>query len=229
MCKYWITAVCIVLLSDFQSASASVITSPPGLAIGEQYRLVFVTNDGRDGLSPNASDYSSFVSAQANQEPLLVALDTDWNSLTTTFDGVSARDNTSTHPGTDGGGIPIYDLNGNLIAGSYATLWDGGINHPIAVNQFGVELPARTVWTGSHWNGTARRVLGHLGQTPTGGWTGNTDGAWMWSTSANHTDIYSVYGMSGVLEVGAPVPEPSSYVLAVVGLLAFGILAWQRR
>ena len=57
------------------SAQAAPIIVPTGLNPGDTYRLVFVTSTGRDGTSSNIADYNAFVTASANSQAALAALE----------------------------------------------------------------------------------------------------------------------------------------------------------
>jgi len=82
----------LLVLVCCQVAIADIVISPPGLNIGDQYRLVFVTSGTRNAQSSNIADYNSFVTAQANQNAVLSALNTTWTVIGSTAT-VDARDN----------------------------------------------------------------------------------------------------------------------------------------
>lgn len=81
-----------------------------------------MTSTTRDALSTNISDYNAFVTAAALSVPELAALSTAWHVIGATA-AVDARDNTSTNPGVDGVGVPIYLLNGTLLATDNNDCW----------------------------------------------------------------------------------------------------------
>lgn len=111
-------------------AMAAPITVPAGLNPGDQYRLAFVTGTVRDATSTNIADYNNFVTTAANSEPALAALSTTWNAIAST-NSINARDNTTTNPFVSAG-VPIFRLDGNLVAASNADLWDGAVSVPIS-------------------------------------------------------------------------------------------------
>ena len=98
---------------------------PSGLSPGDQYRLVFVTSGARDASSANIEDYNDFVKSYGDQ-----AVVSNWKAIVSTAT-VDARDNTSSNPTTDGVGVPIYNLMGELVADDYSDLWGGELKLPI--------------------------------------------------------------------------------------------------
>jgi hypothetical protein len=79
------------------TALAGPITVPTGLNPGDQYRLAFVTSTTRDASSSNIADYNAFVTAAANSDPLVAALNTGWRAIAST-PSTAAEDNTFTPP-----------------------------------------------------------------------------------------------------------------------------------
>jgi hypothetical protein len=136
-------------------AQAAPVTVPINLAPGSQFRLVFIGEAARDGMSANIDDYNAFVTAVANTVPELVSLGTTWKAICST-PTVAARDNTGTNP-LVAAGVPIYDLTGFIVAFNYADLWDGTIDsNGIRTNEKG-ERPLAIdpiVFTGTAPDGT---------------------------------------------------------------------------
>ncbi len=114
-------------------AAASVITIPPDLNPGDPHRLVFITGGTNAASSTDISVYNAFVTSQAGANPTLVDLGTTWYALGSTT-ATNARQNTATG---SGGGVPVYRLDGVRIADDYADLWDGTLDAPLFVDQFG--------------------------------------------------------------------------------------------
>lgn len=141
----------LLVLVSSPVAFADIVIQPPGLNIGDQYRLVFVTSGTRNAQSSNIADYNSFVTTQANQSAALTALGTTWTVIGSTST-VDARDNTGTNPDTSVG-VPIYNLQGQLNAANNSDLWDGSLLNPIRFNQVGLVNDAPEVFTGSDSNG----------------------------------------------------------------------------
>ena len=122
--------VALATLATAGAAQAALVVVPTGLAPGDQYRLVFVTDGTRDATSTNINDYNNFVTNQVTGSALANALSgagltTTWKAIGSTA-SVAARDNTGTNPSSTG--VPIYLINGNKVANNNADLWDGSID-----------------------------------------------------------------------------------------------------
>jgi hypothetical protein len=154
-------------------------------------------------------------------------LTTTWKAIGSTA-SVDARDNTGTNPST-GTGVPIYAIDGNLIANNNADLWDGQINLPIYTTPNDVGS-INDVWTGSLSDGSGAV----LQSTPLGGVSpyyphsnygnsGATYGNWINAGDRDYSQVFGMYGLSSILTVPTPpapvpVPEPSS----LLGLITLG-------
>lgn len=197
----------VILFSAVQLADAAIITLPPSLAPGAQYRLAFLTSGFRDATSANINDYNTFVSTAANSVVPLNSLGTSWSAIASTA-SVDARTNTGTDTGV---GVPIFDLHGNKVADNYADLWDGTIDSPIRFTELDQTLDA-FVWTGSNSDGTAAAGF-TLGISPSTavhfGRSTGLGGVWMFNGNNPKTTNERIYGMSGILSAPAAVPEPS--------------------
>lgn len=123
MCQLTLPAACIlplVLLMVGSSAQAVVITVPPDLAPGAQYRFVFVTSTTHDGRSSNIAGYNAFVDTLGD-----TVLPSNWTAIAST-QAVSARVNTSTSLFVSSG-FPTYGLDGLRNADDYASLWNTSV------------------------------------------------------------------------------------------------------
>jgi len=228
---------------------AAPITQPPGLNPGDQYRLIFVTAGGikgrvSQGGPSSIAGYNTFATSEATGQAELAALGTTWSALVSyTNVNVSATSNTSTSPGT---GLPIYNLNGELVASTYTQLWSQGTNaltNPIRYTQAGTATTSAVVWTGGSFTGgtAGGRGLGN----PDGGYQNvgvptstlsvsneGQNGAWftglIQGTDPNNMQGSSlpIYVMSGVITA---VPEPASMALAGLGAVGAGLAVVRRR
>lgn len=123
----------------------TIVPVPPGLAPGTTYRLVFVTSETRQPSSAQISDYDTFVTTSADDQPLLAALGTTWQVIGSTA-SVSASD----HIGVFFD--PVYDLEGDLVANGSAGLWSGTLDAPVDYNELGL-LTLHVPFTGSTGSG----------------------------------------------------------------------------
>ena len=206
-------------------ADAGIITVPPGLAPGSQYRLVFVTANTYTAASSNIADYNTDVNSEANTIAALAALGTTWTVI-----GSTESVNAITNIGADLG-IPIYGLDGNQVAVDAGT--DSGglfgsapLLAPIDSTENGA-LSYVAVWTGTI--------------TPTGacnpyclgdpvsvefGVSIATDSRWYIFDYEGNNQTYSLYAVSGQLTVPSGVPEPTTTVMLTLG---WAILIGARR
>ena len=184
-------------------------------ALGDTYRLIFITSAHTVCDSTDIATYNSFVqglAAASTSYPKLGSV--TWKVVGSTA-SVAARDNTSTNPSVNGVGEPIVRMDGLfVIANNYADLWDGAINSThvpgqnylaVAFDENGVERIEERVRTGTLNNGTAGGVLGGPGNVGTGrnyapnfyggygGWTQD------WSDAAASPG--PVYAMSALLTI----------------------------
>ena len=202
------------------AAQAAFVVVPTDLAVGDQYRLVFVTAGTRDATSTNINDYNTFVTNQATggTPGIDTALDTalngagfdlstiTWKAIGSTS-AVDARDNTGTNPSYPWStGVPIYLIDGNIVAYNNADLWDGDLQHPINKTNNDA-IKSNVVWTGSTVAGLAG--LYPLGSNiPLGGDSGRADYGWIFDGLYQPPSLWSLYAMSSVLTVPGNQPEP---------------------
>src|ERR1035438_1081720 len=146
---FFVLAVAVVGLAA-NCAADGIVTVPPSLAPGSQYRLVFVTADTYTATSSSITDYNNDVNTEAAASAL-AALGTTWLDI-----GSTATVNAIDNIGIDSG-VPIYDLEGNLVANDAGTGVGGLIESnpilsPIMFTELGTYLYT-LVWTGSTWEG----------------------------------------------------------------------------
>ncbi len=217
------TGLIVVVLVGMiaQAACGEITVVPADLNNGDPYRLIFVTEGGVSATSTDIGFYNGAVTSQADQSASLAALATNWSAVVSTPTG-HARDYTSTIPGSDGVGIPIYNLQGERIANNYADLWDGYLlgDHStiesggVRYNQFGIDPGLELVWTGTNQGGF--RNNGGLGSTGliTVGHSVQSTSQWIHGQySTIPTPQYFLYGLSDVLDV----PGSAEWEERVVG------------
>ena len=215
----------LLLMAGISSAFGQIITQPAGLTPGEQYQLVFVTNGTTNAESTDIGYYNTFVTNEADTAPALVALNTTWTAIASTS-SVSAIANTGTTPGT---GVPIYNLNGSLVAATYTELWSGSTQNDIYTTETGTTPTNTDVWTGTSYSGTA--VPGSSLGNPEATWGVSyyydfypLPAAWIAENNDPNSVTLPLYAMSGVLTAA---PEPGSAALLALG--AGALLGLRRR
>ena len=219
----------LLFVSSLSADSITPLRYPPGLERGDQYRLFFTTSEFRDATSSDIEVYNYFVQSVADDAPVVGQWDIEWKAVASAG-GFSARDNTGTNPEVDGIGVPIYLLDGRLMAENSVNLWgtagafgvdllltELGTEHDIVVQPEG-EL-TRLVWTGTLQSGIAddNGGLGNAVTVP--GNAASTAIFWFSRSVANSTFEYPVYAMSEVLTV--PEPDCNVALFLVVVLLLF--------
>ena len=96
--------------------------TPSGLAVGDQFRLLFLSSTKTDATSTGIEGYNTFIQdlAEAGHADIQ-DYSAGFRAVGCTAD-VDARDNTGN---TDGAGVPIYWLNGSKAADDYGDFYDG--------------------------------------------------------------------------------------------------------
>ena len=153
---------------------------PDGLLAGDQFRLVFVTQDQTDATSGDIEDYNEVVQEEAAKEynhRIIRGAAPEFKAVVCTAD-VDARTYTEIPEALD---VPIYWLDGGwddrprLIANSHYDFYDGvWIYHGDEEETFSTEWGAiapgnstyfylrRVIWTGCRANGVAHPEF-HMG------------------------------------------------------------------
>ena len=109
------------------------------------------------------------------------------------------------------------------IADDYGDLWDGDIDAPINLTQFGAVLFTPGVWTGTQTIGTGGNDdnLRLGGSTPRIGIAGLGDSAWV-NAGVDFPSTSHLYAISEALTVPTDVPEPTTALLLALGLAGLG-------
>ena len=207
-------------------AAGTIVTVPPGLAPGSQYRLAFVTDDPYHATSSNIAVYNSDVNTEADSVLALDALGTTWLAI-----GSTATVNAIDNIGIDSG-VPIYNLEGQLIAddasagpnGLFATITPSTIVN-FVYSESGTNQGGYAVLTGTEPDGSSYGSY-TLGSTDVVFGTAGTSGPgwWIKSFSLPTPPSANLYAISDPLTVppGSPTPEPATTAMAVAALaLAF--------
>ncbi len=120
-----------------------------------RFRLLFVTSDRYTHYNkPWDTVYSiryhnDFVQTAASRNSHLKGFKGETRALISTI-VTDARDNTA----TTGTGVPIYWLNGERVADSYADFYDGSWASYSVKNELGADYKPGLLWTGSNKDGT---------------------------------------------------------------------------
>lgn len=209
-----IIILCAVAISPFASADVVI---PTGLNPGDKYYLAFVTQGTRNATSTAISDYNNFVTSEAARAGSITEFyGLRWFAIASTAI-VDARNNAIIDAG-----VPIYLLNGTTkVADGFADLWDGTLDAPLNLDQFGAFGPTRA-WAGTGQDGL--RIAGlELGQSSARvGVVGESDGNWITGAGTTvTTTTYSFYAVSEQLVVA--VPEPCSCALLTAGAAVLAV------
>jgi hypothetical protein len=225
--------IAIVVFGSLSTAHAEAVAlaTPAGLAPGAQFRFLFLTSGTQAATSTDIGDYNTFVNSQASgatYEGNVVS----WKAVGSTAT-VDARDNV----GGFGTNVPVYLTNGTLLAGTLTTgtsnkgLWSGTLFTTPTIGIDGNSVATDFTFTGSSKDGTglADKQLG-ASFVQYGDPTLNfgTFGAYFSIVGQPNFVGANYYGVSSELTV-APVPEPSTYAMALAGLACGGWSMFRRR
>jgi hypothetical protein len=131
--------------------------TPAGLNPTDPFRVIFVSSAGRDATSPNIADYDAFITTLAHAAGLTYKGAPVTGQALVSTPTVNANDpgrlpTTST--------VPIFRVDGALVASGGPDLWDGAIAAPINVSETGIDVTSIIVWTGTTTAGTRGQPLG---------------------------------------------------------------------
>ena len=212
-----------------QTQAAVQLQTPTGLAAGDTFRFIFLTQDTITGTSSDIATYDSFVGTQAGGAQYQGAT-ISWSAIISTST-IDARD----HVGGYGTDVPVFRTDGIRVANSLTTdaagngLWTSSV---LASPSIGIDGAALTgslqAWTGSNYDGT-KYVVGVVNQyvgapaevyngitypgLSVAGSTSFSTSSWLRDMGTPNTGSLRVYGMSEQLTV---IPEPSTSALAAL-------------
>ena len=210
----------VLVLAGAQTTEAGVIPVPSGLNAGDQYHIVFITTQIRDGTSANISDYNNFVNSVAEDAGIgPVSAGNQWRAIAST-------------PSTDASAnisvtAPVYNMNSELVANNAADLWDGTIANTIAYEEDGTYSNS-FAWTGTLPTGVGDgdRTLGSSTSSLTVGSSIYANAEWINSVTRSSSFEYPLYAISDTLTV---TPEPSPLAMMGIGALGLAGYRWRRR
>ena len=223
-------AVFLIAFATLASTAAQLMGSPvlPTLAPGSSYQLIFVTSDTIAGNSPIEPPYNALVNTDA--APLNTLLATagitgvTWHAITSTFDGTSASVNAAW------GGVPVFNTQGLQVTVPSQSLYSGALAIAVQYDENGGTAAGSTVWTGATITGgiAVNAALGIPIDEPVVGHFTASNVAWLDATKQAETVSFPLYGLSSVITVPL-VPEPSSGMLAGLGIGGFAAWGWRRK
>ena len=203
-------ATTVALVDNEVPATSALI--PDGVAIGEGFRLLFVTSNKRNAESSDIADYNRFVQKRAKDRGHddIQPYSSQFQALAST-ETANARDNTAT---TGNGGVPIWWLNGPNAADDYRDFYDDTWDHQNpGREEDGDEVDFEDddrVWTGTAKDGTTRFPLS---QNPSGFAEPFESAGELFQGGLTPRHNNPLYGLSYVLHAAAPADAP--YVTGV--------------
>ena len=156
LCSGFPLPVPLQLRRSWRCGQAGIL-SPPGLGVGDSFRLLFVTSTGRNASSSNIADYSRFVQGRAAAGHSAVrSFSSKFRVLASTH-SVDARDHTGTRYTSTNKGVPIYWLDGDKVADDYEDFYDGSWDNKSrkGKNESGNAFSNSSwIWSGTRNDGT---------------------------------------------------------------------------
>ncbi len=182
--------------------------TPPGLNVGDRFRLLFVTSTTHHARSRIINNYNLFVQGRAAAGHAAIrAYAGGFRAVGSTV-FVNAQRNTCTRGA--GTGVRIHWLNGSKVADDYGDFYDGSWDDRTNPRfEDGTAAPGtHVVFTGSYTNGTAHYPDALGNQRSRYGRVGaGQEGSTMNAGRRDMTDLGSYYGLSQVFRVVArPTP-----------------------
>jgi hypothetical protein len=212
----------------FVSTARAEIMTPSGLQPGDKFRIVFVSDGTIDATSSSLTPYDSLVGGEASAAKIDTYLSSPvtWEAMVSVADGTDAIDRLLPDH------VPIYLLDGTVIASTGESLWSTTIqplSHQINLTASGALASSNFVWTGTSPDGTGIAVGSALGgPTPVVGDSSAVTSSWTFDGSHGPTEMGRLYAFSSVLTVPAgspaPVPEPTGLMLFLGTSLLIGVL-----
>ena len=146
------------------------------LGVGDSFRLLFLTSEGRETQTPAADSFQTYndhviTHAEDSDIQLIADFSDQFRVLISIFYSMEGHRESRTarfNTGTTGTGVPIYWLDGAKVADNYDDFYDGDWDSIEARNEDGVVISNPPfVWTGSEADGTHARDAAPTGSNPT--------------------------------------------------------------
>ena len=204
-------------------ASADILD---GVGFPDSYRIAFTTSTLTQGTSSDMSYYNGFVNTVAESASSVVKglAVGDWKCIGSVKDGIDAKTNTNTIFGTSSANVPIYILDGTLLAATNELLWNGTSEYKINRDEAGDSITVG-IFTGTTRYG-ANYAGASLGDTTVrrGSTSGTASSPHYWIEGSGNSTA-TLY--KGLFAISAPIPEPAT--LALLGLGGLGLILGRKR
>lgn len=207
------------------------INTPPGLNLGDQFRIVFLTQALTQATNPNISYYNTFVNNDAATQAGGVGSKVVYGSTVLTWSAIASTYEISAITNIGSFGVPVYLASGTLVTPSdtLSGLWSESLLAPINEFLTAPDSFDTSVWTGTLPNGSSAGsfTLGsdsEFGSIP--GLSSKSNAEWVETGATPSSFSNNMYGISQVLTA---VPEPSTSALVLAGIALGGYVMWRHR
>jgi len=217
--------------SSIEARADLNIGTPSGLSIGDQFRIVFLTQSVTNANSGDIGYYNTFVNNDAVNQAGGIGNNVIYAGTVLTWSAIASTYDTSAIANIGSFGVPVYLASGTIVSPSdtQTGLWSGSLQAPI--NEF-LTAPFffdTSVWTGTLPNGSSAGsfTLGsgsEFGSIP--GLSNKSDQEWVETGATPSSFNSNMYGISQVLTA---VPEPSTSVMVLAGIAFGGYMVWRQR
>ncbi len=220
-----ILSVIIAIVGASGIASAGpIIATPAGLNPGDHFRIVFVTDTTTTASDSNLNTYDNLVTTDANGAT--------YNGQAITWQAIVSSSSVNAINRIQEYDVPVYLADGTKVADSDTSatngLWSTTLENPINEDLSHTPITA-LVWTGTGATGFAFSGNEIGSEQPSVGSTIVTYAAWATAGFYDPSYQYNLYGISSELTVLATVPEPSTAMLAGLGIFATAICGYRRQ
>ena len=201
---------------------------PSGLGEDDEFRLIFISSQGRTAGPTSISTYNSWIQSQAGSGHTDIRAHRNGFRAVVCTEDDDARDNTGMNHVNI---VPVYWLGGAKVANHYDDFYDGSWDNDNdskdrtedGINGLDLSLPGNEPWTGCDDDGTeafsSSNVSQALGKDPATlgrpGLSGAGNNPLSSDQVANRNTDHTMYGISAVFKIGAPrLPGPPTSLRA---------------